>query len=95
MRNDPSHCLTEDLCLVVVSLDGDKHLPKGLGLNHVVKKLDCEPPTERDHFHGRPRVLGEGGVEETEAETILQVTDGVNEGGIAFLDDVVEAIKGH
>ena len=41
-------------------------------------KLDAEPPTEGYHLHGGLCVLGEGGVEETEAETVLKVSDGVN-----------------
>ena len=41
-------------------------------------KLNAEPPTEGYHLHGGLCVLGKGGVEETEAETVLKVSDGVN-----------------
>ena len=41
-------------------------------------KLNAEPPTEGYHLHRGLCVLGEGGVEETEAETVLKVSDGVN-----------------
>ena len=52
------------------------------GFDDVVHELDAEPPTKADHLHRRPEGLGEGGVEEAEAKTILQIADGVNEGGI-------------
>ena len=40
-------------------------------------ELNAEPPTEGYHLHGGLCVLGEGGVEKTQTETILQVPDGV------------------
>ena len=46
-------------------------------------EFNAEPPTEGNHLHGGLCVLGKGGVEETEAETVLQVTDGVDEARVA------------
>ena len=45
-------------------------------------ELDAEPPAEADHLDRRPERLGEGGVEEAEAQAVLQIADGVNEGRI-------------
>ena len=45
-------------------------------------ELDAEPPAEADHLDGCPERLGEGGVEEAEAQAVLQIADGVNEGRI-------------
>ena len=45
-------------------------------------ELDAEPPAEADHLDRRPERLGEGGVEEAEAQAVLQIADGINEGWI-------------
>ena len=80
--------------LVVVPLDGDKDLLEGLGFDDPVHELDTEPPAEGNHLHRSLGVLGKGGVEETEAETVLQVPDGVDEARVALPDDVVEGVLG-
>ena len=49
-----------------------------LGFDDVMHELYAQPSTQGDHFHGCLARLGEGGVEEAKAETILQISNGIN-----------------
>ena len=86
MRHHPRDRLPHDLGLVVVPLDADEDLAQRPGLDDVVHELDGEPPAEVDHFSGRARVLGEGGVEGAKAEAVLEVAYRVHERRVAFLN---------
>ena len=77
MRDDPGHCLAFDLSLEVVTLDAAEHLPQRLGLNDVMHELCCQSLAQGGHLHRGLLGLGEGGVEETQAEAVLQVSDGI------------------
>ena len=61
----------------VVALDAAEHFSQSFGLDHIMHELRDESSTERGHLHGGLVGLGEGGVEETQAETILQVSDSI------------------
>ena len=45
-------------------------------------ELDAEPSAEADHLHRCPEGLRERGVEEAEAQAVLQITDGIDKGWI-------------
>ena len=77
VRDDPCHGLAFDLCLEVVTLDAAEHLPQCLGLDDVVHELGGQPLAQGGHLHRGLLGLGEGGVEETKAEAVLQVSDGI------------------
>lgn len=90
----PGDGLPLDLGLEVVALDAAEHLPQRLGLDDKVHELGGESPAEGGHLHGGLLGLGEGGVEEAETETVLQVPDGVNESRISLTNDVIKAVFG-
>ena len=75
--------------LEIVAFDAAKDLPQCAGLNHIVQKLCGQPLAERHHLHWSFLCFGEGGIEEGEAETVLQVPDCIDEGGITLLHNGV------
>ena len=77
MGDDPGHGLALDLRLEVVALDAAEHLPQSLGLYHIVHELCGEPLAQRGHLHRGLLGLGEGRVKETQAKTVLQISDGI------------------
>ena len=80
--------------LEIVAFDAAKDFPQCTRLNHVVQKLCGQPLAKRHHLHWSFLGLGECGIEEGQAKTVLEVPDCINEGGIALLDDGVEVVSG-
>ena len=57
-----------------------------------MQKLGGEPFAQGHHLHWSLLCLGERGVEEGETETVFEVSDCINEGGVALLDDGVKVV---
>lgn len=90
VRHNPSDLLALDLRLEVVALDRDEDLAQGLGGDHIVQELDGQAAAEVRLLPGNQVQRGEGAEQEEQRQAVIQILQGINEGGIALLDNVIE-----
>jgi len=90
MRHNPSDLLALDLRLEVVAFNGDEHLAQRLGRNHVVQELNSQTAAQIRLLPGNQVQRGKGAEQKEQRQTIIQILEGIDEGGIALLDNVIE-----
>ena len=70
------------------------HLAQGTGSNNVVDELHSEPAAQLNGLHVALASPWEGGKQEAHGEGVVQVSQGISERRVPFLDDVVKFVVG-
>lgn len=94
MRDQPEYILPLYGGLVIDAFDGDEGFAERVGGDQVVLELEAQPLAEGDGLGWYGGGRGQTGEEEEEREGIVQISECVDKGRIALLDDVIEGYTG-